>query len=100
MVNADHARHGEAWEAVLTGCEIAVPSDQHQKIARIDQAVDTDRAEIGLSRHSTVVFADVVSRLSIGQRDAKANAARNHPHGEAPAGDLGFDRQPSQLWDK
>ena len=48
------------------------------EVARIGQAVGSDRAEVGQLQQRTVVLADVATARAIGQFNAEAHAARDH----------------------
>ena len=83
---------------------IAILEPRHRgfDIARIGEAVGADRAEIRQAKQGAVIFADIATRLTVGQRDAKPHPTRDHRDLQGcdidPA-QLGIDRQPPLLGD-
>ena len=57
---------------------VFVPGVRRGEIARIGQAVGTQRTEVRQAQRGAVVFRDVATRLAIGQLHRETHAARNH----------------------
>src|SRR5271156_5059495 len=51
--------------------------DRGEKVARVRQAIGSNRTEIGQSKWLAVIFADVATRVALEEVDPELDAARN-----------------------